>query len=420
MKNLFILFILCCSGFSAQKNIEACRQRFYKYLNFRGSVNGAVKFEKDVLFLTSGGTKRVAFYEDEIPLIASYFENSGVNEQDEFLRKKGLRKFTKSQLDSLKKTIPPPYAAGGSGVLPLKEVRIAIDPGHFGTTLEEAKVEQKYLFFPGSNDTVKLFESALTFNTATILRSMLEEQGATVMMTRNQANHTSFGSTFFDWLKNDKKRTLDSLRSAGQLTPSRYNLLMKAQPYNFFWDFFRDYDLGNRAKKINEFHPHVTVIIHYNVDEKNVPWTTHTKKNFTMAFIGGAFTSDNLERSEGRVNFVRLLLSDQLDRSQKLAKQTVFNFNRNLGIEIARPEDADYLKSNCLTTSSPGVFCRNLALCRKINSPLVYGESLYQDNEKESYLLMRSDLDKYGIKTNERLHKVALSYDQAVLEFLKD
>src|SRR5436190_6599113 len=223
MKNLFILFILCFSGLFAQKNVEACRQRFNRYLNFRGSVNGAVKFEKDVLYLVSGATKRVAFYEEEIPVVAAYFENSGVKEQDEFLRKKGLKRFSKVQLDSLKKMIPPPYAGGASSVLPLKGVRIALDPGHFGTTLEEAKVEQKYLFFPGSADTVKLFESALTFNTAVILKSMLEEQGATVMMTRNQANHTSFGLTFSDWMKNDKKRVLDSLRSVGQLTPAKYN-----------------------------------------------------------------------------------------------------------------------------------------------------------------------------------------------------
>jgi hypothetical protein len=86
---------------------------------------------------------------------------------------------------------------------------------------------------------------------------------------------------------------------------------------------------------------------------------------------------------------------------------------------VARSTDADYLKNNCLSTSSPGVFCRNLALCRKINSPLVYGESLYQDNIRESALLMGTELDLNGLTTNARLQQVATSYYEGLLAFLK-
>ena len=137
-----------------------------------------------------------------------------------------------------------------------------------------------------------------------------------------------------------------------------------------------------------------------------------------MTFIGGAFTADNLTKTENKINFLRLLLTNQLNRSERLAAKTVFNFNKILQIPIAKAPDADYLKDNCIVTVSPGVFCRNLALCRKINSPLVYGESLYQDNEKETGLLMRSDMDIYGIRANDRLYKVALSYYQAIELFL--
>ena len=56
-------------------------------------------------------------------------------------------------------------------------------------------------------------------------------------------------------------------------------------------------------------------------------------------------------------------------------------------------------------------------LCRKINSVLVYGESLYKDNENESRLLMRSDKDLYGVKTNERVADVAKSYYNALVSY---
>ncbi len=137
-----------------------------------------------------------------------------------------------------------------------------------------------------------------------------------------------------------------------------------------------------------------------------------------MAFIGGAFTAGDLAKPENRLHFLRLLLTDQLNRSQQLAGATVKNFSQQLNIPIARSSDATYLLNNCISTSSPGVFCRNLVLCRKINSVLVYGESLYQDNEKECLELMKCDVDAYGVRTSARLVKVAQSYYDAVIDHL--
>lgn len=419
LKKLLILSCLL-AGLSHAQQIRQCQRRFDQYLNFRGSLARSLTFQQDVIFLNSGGKKVLAIYEDEIPALAAFMSHSTFAQQEKLLRDKGLRHFGKRQLDSLGRGTAAFPAYDVKQQLPLQGFKIALDPGHFGTNMTDAKVEQKYLYFArtaGGGDSVKLFESALTFNTASLLKGMLEEKGATVMLTRDQANHTSFNCTY-GRIFEKRKQLLDSLSAIGQMSPARYSTLLKASSYNFFWDFFRDFDLVNRAAKINEFAPHVTLIIHYNVDEKNVPWTRHSNKNFTMAFIGGAFTADNLEKTEGRVNFVRLLITDQLDRSNTLAKETVSRFKQNLDIEIAKAGDADYLKNNCLSTASPGVFCRNLALCRRINSPLVYGESLYQDNVDESARLMKNDLDLYGIKTNQRLQQVAKAYLEGLLAFL--
>lgn len=249
---------------------------------------------------------------------------------------------------------------------------------------------------------------------------MLEEQGAQVFVTRQRADHTSFGCTYADWQKHHKQRTLDSLKHSGQLTPEKYNRLNKCTDYTFFWEFFRDYDLVNRANVINGFKPHLTAVIHYNVDEKNDPWKRTSSRNYCMAFIGGAFTRDNLEKQESRLNFLRMLITDQLNRSEHLAELTVTSFSKNLNIAIAAKKDAEYLTKNCNETSSHGVYCRNLLLCRKINSVMVYGESLYQDNEYEAGELMRYDKDLYGVSTNNRLINVAKSYYDALLQVLKN
>lgn len=408
------------------QTIEQCKQRFDNYLNFRGSLNRMVKFDSEAIYLLNAqGKKELAIYKDEISAIADFMECSTFKQQEQFIRTKGLKRSGKRQLDSIVGAVSSKKIKKITGSPPLLGYRIAIDPGHFSTNLVDAQSEQKFLFFvPDSiknpRDTVKIFESLLTFNTAYILKKRLEEQGAEVFITRDQADFTSFNCSFQTWIKDYRKKTLDSLKMAQAITSAKYIHLLNCSNYTLFWDFFRDYDLANRANKINTFNPHLTVIIHYNVDEKNAPWKKLTPKNYTMTFIGGGFTGDNLSKIEGKIHFLRLLLTDQLNRSENISAKTVVNFNLVLKIPIATSLDADYLKENCISTNSPGVFCRNLALCRKINSALVYGESLYQDNEKEAKLLMKSDLDLYGIKANERINQVALSYFMSVMNYSKE
>lgn len=421
----FLFFFSLLAGFCSGQTVADCKKRFDNYLNFRGALNGEVQFEKEGIYLlNTRGQRELALYAEELPLLSEYFANSSLKEQENLVAKKKLRHYSRRELDSLLITTddkrPPRHARDKA----LSGYRIAIDPGHFSTNLRDAKVEQKYLYFLRDSlvdptDTVKLFESQLTFTTAQHLRILLESQGAEVLITRSQSNYTSFNCTWERWLSQHRRRHLDSLKQKQLISPERHKQLIKVSDYKLFWDFFRDYDLANRARKINAFNPHLTVIIHFNVDETNDPWRKTTERNFTMAFIGGAVTRDHLQRSEGRINFLRLLLTPQLNESERLAAATVRNFNKELGIPIAAQLDAIYLKDNCLATNSPGVFCRNLILCRKINSPLVYGESLYQDNVKESRLLMQNDQDVYGIKASMRLSQVARCYYDAVMEFVK-
>jgi len=425
VQKLLILFCLSRSILFSQ-SLPECKQRFDTYLNFKGSLNEVVKFEENTIFLLdSKGNKELAVYAEEIYPLADFFENSDYRQQSQFFKQKGLKKLSSRQRDSLLIfTDNKRDVAQFKNKKPLQGFRVAIDPGHFATTRKDAEIEQRYLYFVKDSvnrplDTIKLFESELAFNTAEQLKVMLEGVGAEVLLTRNKNNHTSFNCSYNDWITFHKKRTLDSLKAIDQLSETRYKQILLLKPYPLFWDFFHDLDINNRAKKINQFHPHASVIIHFNVDELNNPWIKPSNKNFTMAFIGGSFTSDNLNKWEAKINFLRLLLTKQLNLSEKLSKATVKNFNVNLQIPIASANDAIYLNSNCKTTCSAGVFSRNLILCRKINSPLVYGESMYQDNFLECESLMKCDLDVYGIKTNQRLNLVAKSYYAAVYDFLK-
>ncbi|MGZ3885416.1 MAG: N-acetylmuramoyl-L-alanine amidase [Bacteroidia bacterium] len=432
MRLLVTLFIFGTSTLLAQ-TVANCKERFNKYLNLKGTLNTSVLFEKNAIhLLNEKGKKEFTIYENEIPVLSKYFENFPVEDQARFLVSKGTKRLEKKQLDSLSLHVDSVLSAKEELAKarkarynkPLSGARIAIDPGHFSSNIIDSKVEGKFLNFVNqytdSPDTIKIVEGQLTFLTAQLLRSMLEEQGAKVMLSRPSQNSTAFNVPYYYWYNKRKTTVLDSLREIKEITGEAYRTYMNQNKELFFWTFFRDYELVARANKINAFNPDVSVIIHYNVDEKNAPWGKASRKDLTMCFIGGAFIKSDLKKPNNKLHFLRLLLSDQVEKSESLSHYTVSEMSQNLKISKARPTDADYLVEKGIKSSQEGVFCRNLILTRYINSPLVYGESLYQDNLNECSWLNSCNYVAYGYKIPERIHQVAKSYFDAIMKYYSD
>jgi len=420
-----VLFFIIQAGYG--QTINDCKLRFDKYLNLKGSLDDQVKFESNAFYiLNAKKEKEFAVYSNEVQVLAEFFENSSVNEQMKLYKMKGCNKLTKKQLDSLVITMNsdsklPPVR---NGAKPLQGIRIAIDPGHFSSNYEDSKVEGKYVKLINERtrkrDTITLVEGQLTYLTAQVLKSMLEEQGAKVYLSRNKENTTSFNQTYADWYKYRRNKVLDSLKAKNELNEDKYKILKQFPKEKLFWAFFRDYELMERAKKINSFYPHACVIIHYNVDDKNSPWTSSSPRNNSMCFIGGAFGTRDLEKPINRLHFLRLLLGKQLHQSEVMGKFAMNSFEKNLKITRAKQSDTDYLMKHTINTSSQGLFCRNLILTRCINSPLIYGESLYQDNNKECMMLNACNYYDYGVKTSERVAQVAKSYYEAIMNYFND
>lgn len=419
-----ILLFIALSG--TAQTIADCQSRFEKYLNLSGALNDRVKFESGAFYiLNDKKEKEFAVYSNEVKVLADFFENSTITEQQKLYKLKGLNKLSKKQLDSLFITmdddskLPKPNPAK-----PLQNIRIAIDPGHFSSNYEDSKVEGKYVKLVSEKsrkkDTITLVEGQLTFLTAMVLKNMLEEQGAKVILSRPKENTTAFNQTYTDWYVKRRNKVLDSLKQKKELDEDKYKILKQFPKEKLFWAFFRDYELMERAKKINGFYPHVSVIIHYNVDDKNSPWTKTSPRNNSMCFIGGAFGTKDLSKPVNKLHFLRLLLGKQVQQSETIGRLTMNSFEKNLKINRAKQTDTDYLMKHTLSTNCQGLFCRNLILTRCINSPLVYGESLYQDNTKESYMLSTSNYNDYGVKTSERVYLVAKSYYEALLNYFKD
>ena len=296
------------------------------------------------------------------------------------------------------------------GNKPFEGFRIALDPGHFGGDL--AFVEDRFIdMLPvceiGEREGIQFNEGTLTLLTAKVLKELLESSGAEVFLTRNSLAKGAVDLSFDEWLEKvyqkGKKSELD-LSSKKKKFRSQYNAL----------------DLKVRAQKINAFQPDVTLFIHYNshkAEDKETGKTKVTPENYNMAFIGGAFMEGELKQKRDRYEFLRLIVSDDLEKSAILSKFVVEEFQKQLAVGIiGENKETSYLEKSCIQVSE-GVFSRNLALTRLVHGVLCYGESLCQNNEQECLRLNNCEVVIDGIKGPKRVLQVAKAYYNGLLAF---
>jgi N-acetylmuramoyl-L-alanine amidase len=300
--------------------------------------------------------------------------------------------------------------------------RIAIDAGHTAGDVPGGVIEKKYLKFKpspenGLKDSIEIAEGMLTYATAILLKEKLEREGAEIFLTRPFNGATAFGITFDEWLKTNYKSTIESWSNSGKISAERKKwYLTKASKNDKFWMVFKDLELQKRAEVINNYKPDLTVIIHYNVDETNIGWTKPGTKNYCMAFIGGAFFKSDLSTPEKRFEFLRMLITNDIEASLHLSEAVVKSIQSNMLIKAAETKDATYLHKGCLYAGKPGVYCRNLQLTRNIHGPVIYGETLYQDNMSEC-ILLNQEPDKLK---NVRVQQAADAYYKGIKEYIEN
>lgn len=314
-----------------------------------------------------------------------------------------------ANLDSISSQDMPVFQAQSAQAL--KGWRIALDPGHFAENMETAMMEGKYIKMDLADGTkIRFFESEWAWFTARILADELEALGAEVMLSRSSHRYTAFEETYMDWYKKFIQTQRDSGKAAAQLSPQQA-----------FYQHFRKIEFEERVEKINQFRPHLTLIIHYNVDATNNKWIKPTPRNNSMAFAGGAFMANELDKTEARFHLLRLLLTDDLEQSVSLSKAMLLALEDSLGIKpIPEPNEQFFLKDNCLGSKAEGVYFRNLTLARKVMGKLSYLEPLYQDNQTEVKKLNIRDFDYKGKAVPRRIYEVALAYKAGILAYLSE
>ncbi|MEM7179849.1 MAG: hypothetical protein AAF518_02975 [Spirochaetota bacterium] len=314
---------------------------------------------------------------------------------------------------------------------PLEHLRIAIDPGHIAGTWKESVLEDRYVSIRvgrgKKSKKIRFYESELAYDTARILRDYLKRDGATVFITKKAKGITAFGLSFAEWKKKRKLQALESEFAKGNITAAeKEHLANKAKDRELFHKFFRTFELNERSRLINAFHPHATVVIHYNIEPDHIFLRTRgssigiSKNNYSMSFVPGGFEEGSMQEPENRLNLLRLLLTDDLQDSLEFCSFVQKSFETILKVpHIPSHGKPGYLRDTSVETTVPGVYSRNLRLTRKVYGPICYGESLYQNNVQEYQDLSRKDYRYRGKKIPKRIQQNAYAYYQGIRKYFQ-
>lgn len=343
--------------------------------------------------------------------------------------------------------------SGRTAEKPLLGMRIALDPGHLGGTMEFArKTERKFVRMKadprhGLPTDIDFNEGNLALATAMVLKEQLEAAGAEVLVSRTGEGKGSMGMDLDEWLNLERikyekwspvrlERGVDLedylMKCAGANYAEEYDLspedslwwCTKATRRHIYRIPFLKQDFKDRARKINAFRPHLTLIIHYNIHETNEAdpqgYLRPTDKNYCMAFVPGSFMEGELGKPEDRLAFLCKLLTDDIETSEKACDFILKEHVGQLGVPIMEwDESINYLNKASLQTTAEGVFARNLSLTRLINGPMCFGESLLQDNIEECQRFNVGDFTAEGMTTpvSNRVKEVAQAYFDGVVKW---
>ncbi|MFN8395687.1 MAG: hypothetical protein U0176_13695 [Bacteroidia bacterium] len=408
----------------------------------------------DVDTLNPSRVPEAVIYWDEADLLQRMLRAMPIDTVLRHYRAKGETHWNPNQFKDLPNA--PTKFRSTDPNLPLKGMRIALDPGHVGGKMDYAQfMEEKYVRIKpdaamGITEEIGFCEGNLALGTSLILAEKLRAAGAEVLLTREKEGLNAFGGTFEQWLQGEVVRHERWLTENGRAVNRKDSAqwLIHCAGANYA----RDYDLKGkdadfwankaslaqihripflkaefleRARIINGFKPHVTFIIHYNVGGNNPATADGYRRalpeDYCMAFIPGAFMRGELKTPEDRLAFAAKVFTDDIRQSQSLSAAVVKAHEKILGIPVMAWDDSlTYLRNASLRTPEVGVFARNLQLTRLIHGTLCFGESLYQDNAKEAMAMNAKDFTLPGMTTPvpNRIRAVADAYYQGLIDWL--
>jgi N-acetylmuramoyl-L-alanine amidase len=446
MKNLILMIIV------PMMMLAGCDKRTSRLNLLAGddSLNGFFSIESNSVTMYSSPSDKEAgkiecrIYEDEYEAFIKLFRVLDDKAIKEAYRLKAGTHFNEDLLKKIRGTDEKKFRPGADPRRPLSGLRIAIDPGHNAGSMKEAKRENKYmLLFAQGKRPITFYEAELNLATAVALKDLLEKDGASVMLTRN-SNRQVYPVPFDQWVRQGFHRGVREKLRDNLITSEEANRLLYRAGDRERLKFFNSYyEMPYRAKLINDFHPHITILAHYDANEGTPSYQSkylrikeimgkpgpcgermedirevvdsieETKKDYCTAYVPGCFLRGELDAMESRIEFLRLIISPDLENCIRYSKYVIENFHRYLEIPVLRES---------FSTSMPvgfcrnGIYARNFKMTRLVRGTLCLGEPLQQNNMKEALQLEEIT----GGKVPDRVKAVVRAYHDAIFAYVKN
>ena len=246
----------------------------------------------------------------------------------------------------------------------LRGLRIVLDPGHLGG--EWAKMEERW-FQIGNNKPV--MEGDMVLYVAKLLKSELEQRGASVSLTRS-------GSKPATNLRPEKLRdeAVRSLRDQGRpVNPAS----LKSESERLF---YRTAEIRARAKKVNaQLKPDLVLALHFNAE----PWgnparPTLVGENHLHLLVSGCYSARELSYEDQRYDLMVKLLNRSYDKEVAVSRAAAQSMARATGLP-----PYIYQTDNAINVGgSPYIWARNLLANRLFECPVVYLEPYVMNNRE--------------------------------------
>lgn len=318
-------------------------------------------------------------------------------------------------------------AALNSAAEPLKGLRIALDPGHMGGKFWDQKTGKYVRTKDGY-----VSEGVIALQTCLLLGEELKKLGAEVLLTRDELDAVAEEKleqyvikpyAELEVLNNTDSPWFDALLASQPLGPKLLAAAAKnAQIKNLYSQSQRDkyfifrVDLSARARKINAFKPHLTLVVHFDASHGD---RTYNGANIVRGYVAGNFMNGEVASRETRFQALSSALNGhRFVESSVFTAAVVGGIAEATGIKVLRsPEDYQAIKVG------DGVYARNLALNRLVSEGVMtYVEVMHYDHTPEFRRLAVNDrhvtINGKKIDYSSRLDDIVDGFKKGILDYV--
>ncbi len=330
-------------------------------------------------------------------------------------------------------SFPNGRTIGADPALPLKGLRVALDPGHMGGKFWDELTGK----FVRDRSGRIVSEGVIALQTCILLRAELQRLGAEVMLTHEGfAPITALEYSSFDlkpFALNELRDSIhlpwfQSLLSSSGVGPSLYQAFDKSSARQKLFSnssrddyFIKRADLWARADAINAFQPDLVLIVHFDTDEPpgNSTGLNAKAPSATKAFVVGGYQRGEFGSREARKYFTRHILdANSWEQSLNLSRSIVNQFHQQLNMKLpTSADDETYMVE-------PGIFSRNLVIPRRLRAPVIsYLECLFYNRPDEFEAFLKTthpmQINGQNVLYSDRVVQVANSIRDGVLDYTR-